>query len=191
MRRLTAALLCFSTVTLHAEPIRYEFDPAHTYPSFEADHMGISLWRGKFNHTTGSLTLDRAAGSGTVEAVVDLGSVDFGHDEMNAMARGDAFFDVARFPSARYRGRLVDFVDGAPTRVVGVLDLHGVSAPVELRINRFKCVPHPLLKRELCGADAFAEFERDVFGLTAGRDHGFDMTVTLRIQMEAVAEAAH
>ena len=41
--------------------------------------------------------------------------------------------------------------------------------------------------RELCGADAVATFQRDAFGIDAGKDYGFDMTVTLRIQAEAVA----
>ena len=45
-----------------AEPPRsYTIDPNHTFPSFEADHMGISVWRGKMNRTTGKVTIDRAA----------------------------------------------------------------------------------------------------------------------------------
>ena len=189
--RLTvfATLLAYGVIA-RSEPVAYALDPAHTYPSFEADHMGISVWRGKFNQTSGTLTLDRSAGAGEVSAVVDLASVDFGHEEMNANARGAEFFDIARFPQAQYRGRLVDFVAGAPTRVVGELELHGVKAPLTLEIRQFRCIPHPLLERELCGADAIGQFERDDFGLDAGRDYGFDMTVTLRIQMEAIAEAA-
>jgi polyisoprenoid-binding protein YceI len=36
--------------TALAAPATYNIDAAHTYPSFEADHMGgLSLWRGKVN----------------------------------------------------------------------------------------------------------------------------------------------
>jgi polyisoprenoid-binding protein YceI len=60
--------------------VRYNVDPEHTYPSFAADHFGISTWRGKFNRSTGSLMLDKSAGTGTVDITVELASVDFGHD---------------------------------------------------------------------------------------------------------------
>ena len=45
----------------------------------------------------------------------------------------------------------------------------------------------PMLRREMCGADAGASFQRDAFGLTAGKDYGLKMDVVLCIQVEAVA----
>jgi polyisoprenoid-binding protein YceI len=181
---IVATILATGIAT--AAPVTYELDPAHTFPSFEADHMGISVWRGKFNRTSGTLTVDREAGTGRVEVVVDMASVDFGHEEMNTHAKAPDFFDVGKFPQATYTGTLERFVDGVPTHVDGELTLHGVTRPVALAVHSFKCIPHPLHKRELCGADALATFDRETFGLTAGKDYGFDMSVTVRIQMEAV-----
>ena len=169
-----------------AAPVSYEIDPNHTYPSFEADHMGISVWRGKFNKTAGMLVVDKAAGTGSVDVSIDMDSVDFGLDSMNEQARTAEFFDVGKYPKATYKGRLEGFVGGAPTRVVGELTLHGITRPVELKIDLFKCIPHPMYKRELCGANASAVFKRDEFGLVAGKDYGFNMDVNLRIQMEAI-----
>jgi polyisoprenoid-binding protein YceI len=172
-----------------AAEVAYTLDPAHTFPSFEADHLGgLSVWRGKFNDTRGSVHLDREAGSGRLEAVVDVDSIDFGLEAMNAKARGPSLFDAVRWPQARYAGRLVDFVDGRPTRVQGELTLRGVTRPLDLQIRSFKCMPHPQHGRELCGADAHGSFQRDAFGMDAGKDYGFDMAVTLRIQAEAVAD---
>jgi polyisoprenoid-binding protein YceI len=173
--------------TASAAPVRYTIDPDHTYPSFEADHMGgLSTWRGKFNHTQGTIVLDKAAGTGTVEVVVAMDSADFGQDKLNAMAQGKELFDTARYPQALYKGRLVDFRHGAPTRVEGTLTLHGVTRPLTLAIDSFKCMPHPLLKREVCGADALATFQRDDYGMDSGKAYGFRMGVTLRIQVEAI-----
>lgn len=169
-----------------AAPVTYNLDPEHTYPSFEADHLGISVWRGKFNKTAGKMTLDKAAGQGTVDVTIDLKSVDFGHEKMNSEAMGPEFFDVKKYPEARYKGKLTGFSNGVPSQVVGDLTLHGVTKPVVLRINLFKCIPHPILKRELCGADATGTFNRDEFGLDVGKPYGFKMDVTLRIQMEAL-----
>ena len=169
-----------------AAPAQYTVDPEHTYPSFEASHMGISIWRGKFDKTTGTATLDEAAGRGTVDINVDLQSVDFGHAKLNEFMVSPQFFDVAKFPQARYHGTLAGYANGVPTRLDGTLTLHGVTKPLSLTVNSFKCIPHPMLKRQLCGADAFATFQRDEFGLDAGKSYGFSMEVTLRIQVEAL-----
>ena len=94
MKRALVVCALFAYGLASAEPAVYDMDPSHTYPSFEGDHMaGLSTWRGKFNKTTGKITLDRAAGTGMVEATIDLTSVDFGHDEMNAHATSAEFFD--------------------------------------------------------------------------------------------------
>ena len=73
----------------------YTIDPNHTYPSIEFSHMGLSVWRGKFNRSTGRITIDRAANSGTVEVVIETASINFGLDAMDEKARSDDFFDVA------------------------------------------------------------------------------------------------
>lgn len=190
-RVLALAPLLLACGAAGAATVTYDIDPDHTYPSFEADHFGgLSVWRGKFNHSSGTVTLDKAAGTGLVAVDIDPASIDFGNDALDEHARGAELFDVAKYPKASYKGRLEGFVDGRPTRVAGELTLHGVTRPVELEIRSFKCMPHPMLKREVCGADALATFRRDEFGMAAGKDYGFDMAVTLRIQVEAIAQAA-
>jgi polyisoprenoid-binding protein YceI len=186
-RRLLPLALLLSFAA-SAAPVRYTLDRDHTYPSFEADHMGISTWRGKFNHSQGWVELDKAAGNGSVEVSIALDSIDFGQEPLNAWARGKDFFDIAHHPRAVYKGRLAGFVDGAPTRVDGTLTLHGVTRPVTLRIDHFKCIAHPVYKREYCGADALGSFDRGAFGLDAGKSYGFDMQVALRIQVEALRD---
>lgn len=183
---LLAAALALVPALAGAAEVVYEIDPAHTYPSFEADHMGLSFWRGKFNANSGRIMLDRAAGSGSVDVTVDLASIDFGHDDMNKEARSASLFDTATYPKARYRGRLAGFVDGAPTRVEGTLELHGKTLPLTLAIDRFKCMKHPMMARDYCGANATATLDRAAFGIDAGKEYGFDMKVALDVQVEAL-----
>ena len=185
MVAILAAVACVA----NAAPTRYEIDPSHTYPSFEADHMGgLSVWRGKMNKSSGKVTLDRDARQGTLEVAIELSSIDFGQEQLNGWARGGEFFDVQKYPQATYSGRFDGFdSSGRPSKVLGSLTLHGVTRPLQLDIKSFKCIPHPLLKRELCGADAYAVIRRDDFGLDAGKDWGFGMDVQLRIQVEAIA----
>jgi polyisoprenoid-binding protein YceI len=170
-----------------AAPVTYEIDPAHTYPSFEADHSGgVSLWRGKINSSAGKITLDKEAGAGTVEVTMDMKSIDFGHQGLNDHAQTPDIFDTAKFPTATFSGKLGGFRDGAPTTVEGNLTMHGVTKPVTLTINSFKCAPHRSGK-EVCGADATAKINREDFGVAFGKAFGFDMAVTLRISVEALA----
>jgi len=171
-----------------AAPVTYVLDPAHTYPSFEADHMGISLFRGKLNKSSGKVLYDKAAGTGSVEVVSELASIDFGMDALATWARGKDFFEVKKYPRAVFKGSLQSPVNGVPTQLVGELTLHGVTRPLTLTVNSLKCVQHPMLKRDYCGADASGSFNRDEFGLGAGKEYGFKMNVDLRIQVEAIAQ---
>ena len=171
-----------------AAPVSYEIDPQHTYPSFEADHMGgMSVWRGKINSSAGKIVLDKQAGTGTVDVTIDMKTIDFGIDALNAHAQTPDLFDTAKYPTATYTGKLAKFQNGAPTEVDGTLTLHGVSKPVTLKINSFMCKDHPMKKKEFCGADASATINRDDFGVDFGKQMGFKMGVTLRIQIEATA----
>jgi polyisoprenoid-binding protein YceI len=169
----------------------YTIDPNHTYPSFKAPHTaGISFWRGKFDRSSGTVTLDRAARTGSMEITIDTSSVDFGLEKMNTHARSDEFFDVEKFPTAIYRGTRIDFEGDTPVAVHGTLTLHGVTKPLDLKIGSFKCIVHPLLKRELCGADASAEIDRTDFGMGHGIPDAVPTgKVGIEIQVEAIKDA--
>lgn len=167
-------------------PAKFEIDPEHTFPSFEADHFGgMSVWRGKFDKNKGTVMLDREAKTGTVEVTIDLSSVNTGHDKLDDHLESAEFFDVAKFPTATYKGKLAGFKDGAPTEVQGELTFHGVTKPVKLTIRSFKCMPHPFKKVEFCGADAVGSFDREDFGVAWGKNMGFKMETRLAIQVEA------
>lgn len=185
---LSAWLMALATTATHAAPTAYVIDPTHTFPSFEADHLGISIWRGKLNKSSGRVLYDKAAGTGSVEVSTELASIDFGMDALATWARGKDFFDVKKHPRAVFKGTLQNPVNGVPTQLVGELTMRGVSRPLTLTVHSLKCIPHPMLKRDYCGADASGSFNRDDFGLSAGKDYGFKMNVDLRIQVEAVAE---
>lgn len=172
-------------VSAKAEPVNYVIDSSHTFPSFEADHFaGLSVWRGKVNHTEGTVVFDREAETGTVEATFDMATVDFGLDRMNQEAYNE-ILHVEEFPTASYTGTLTDFVDGAPTAVEGTLTMHGVSRPVNLEVTSFRCQPHWRTQIEVCGAGATATFDRSEFGLVRDLNLGFYPEVKLLISIEA------
>lgn len=189
--RLKYALinLCLAFIVVFptfAEADNYKIEVHHTYPSFEMPHMGISIWRGKFNKTSGTITLDRAAKTGTTNIQIDVASIDFGHDKMNEAALSSDYLAVKKYPTMSYKGT-IKFQGDTPVAVDGELTMIGVTKPVNLKINSFKCIDHPFYKKEVCGADAEGDLNRADFGMTkyaegeAGKLH-------LRIQVEAIKE---
>lgn len=184
---LAVAALSISSASF-AAPVHYTIDPNHTFPSFEVPHIqGISIWRGKLTNSAGTVVLDREAKTGSVDITIQANSFDFGMAKLDEHVEGDEMFDAKKYPTITYKGDL-KFTGDAPSTVEGNLTMHGVTKPVTLKINSFKCIMHPMLKKEVCGADASADVNRADFGV----DYGVKMTgspmVKLRIQVEALKD---
>ena len=185
---LLAAAIAGAAAPAVAAPDNYTIDPAHTYPSIEFSHMGLSVWRGKFNKTSGKVVLDRAARSGTVEVSIDVSSINFGLAAMDEKARSDDFFDTDKFPTATYKGK-INFAGDKPKTVDGQITIRGVSRPATLNIELFNCMPHPMLKKEVCGADAEGELNWSEYGMKLSQyGQGDAGKVHLRIQVEALKD---
>jgi polyisoprenoid-binding protein YceI len=185
--RYALLLLALAATSATAATTTYTVDPDHTHPSFEVDHFGgLSTWRGTFKKTSGTVRIDTAAKSGAVDIVIDTSTVDFAHDKLNEHVSSPEVLDVAKYPTAEYKGKFVEFADGAPKTIAGDLTLHGITKPVTLTINSFKCIEHPMLKKQVCGADASGTFSRADFGVNYGQQYGFKQDVLLRIQVEGI-----
>jgi polyisoprenoid-binding protein YceI len=184
---LPAAVLALVAGAALAQPVTYQVDPSHTYPSFEADHFGgVSTWRGKFTKTSGTIVLDREKGTGTVDITVDPASIDLGNPKLDEHVKSPDMLDVAKFPTATFKGKLTGFKDGVPTQVEGEFTLHGVTRPLTLTINSFKCMTYPMDKKEHCGADLSGTFNRSDYGVSYGDKYGFNMATKLAIQVEGI-----
>jgi polyisoprenoid-binding protein YceI len=187
MKRHLALILAFVSASALGAPTAYNIDPDHTHPSFEVDHFGgLSTWRGTFKKTSGTVELDTVAKSGTVDVLIDTASIDLAHDKLNEHVSSPEMLDVAKFPTAEYKGKFVTFADGGPKTISGTLTLHGVTKPVTLTINSFKCMENPMIKKHVCGADASGSFNRADFGVNYAQQYGFNQNVLLRIQVEAI-----
>ena len=183
------ALVAAVSFNALAEEVTYQLDPSHTYPSFAADHFGgVSTWRGKFDKSSGTVSIDRAAKTGTLDATIDMTSVAIGNDKLDGELKSAQFFDTDKFPTATYKGTSMKFKGDVPTQVQGELTLHGVTKPVTLTIQSFKCFTHPMMKKEVCGTESTATFDRADFGIDYGKAYGFSMKTVLNIQAEGVRE---
>ncbi len=184
MKKLVALALAasFSTAAL-AAPETFNIDPAHTLPRFEYNHMGFSQQLSRFDKLTGTITLDRVAKTGSIDVTIDAKSVNTGSSQFNEHIQGKDFLDTADFPTISYKSTAVKFNGDAVASVEGNLTIKGVTKPVTLTVQSFKCMPHPMLKKEACGATATTVIKRSDFGAGAYAPLvGDEVTLTLPIE---------
>jgi len=187
-RHALAALVAGALATLPAVAEEsYKVDPSHTFPSFEVMHLGYSIQRGRFNKTSGRITLDAAARKGTAEITIDAASVDTGFDKLEAHLRAEDFFHVAQYPTITFKGDQFAFEGDKVKSVSGNLTIRGVTRPVTLTATYFNCGDHPMAKRKACGGDFTASIKRTDFGMKYAVPAVAD-DVTLRIQVEAIKD---
>jgi polyisoprenoid-binding protein YceI len=166
----------------------YVGDPAHTYAYFETGHLGISWVRGRFNKTISArVLLDRAAKKGSIDVVIDATSVDTGHDARDKHVRSDEYLDVEKFPVIAFKSGNLRFTGENLSGVDGELTMMGVTRPVSLNVTSFRCIQHPVNKRDMCGADASVAIKRSEWGIKRGAT-GIGDDVKISIQIEAHKE---
>jgi polyisoprenoid-binding protein YceI len=166
MNNTLIALAITSTLSVSAFAAdSYTIDPRHTFPSFEISHLGFSFQRGRFNSSAGKITLDTAAQSGSIAVTIDAASVDTGLAELEKHIMSEEFFDVAKYPTITFTSKNLKFDGDKLIGANGDFTLHGVTKPVSLQIDHFRCAPHPMNKKPTCGANATTTIKRSEFGI--------------------------
>lgn len=173
-----------AAATLAAGAADYVIDPAHTYASFEVDHLGFSYQRGRFDRTTGSVQFDAATHSGSVDIRIDAASLNTGFAPRDDVLRGESWFNVRDNPDILFRSQRFVFDDDRPVAVEGTLVLLGQARPMRLEIARLKCGFNLAAAKRGCGVEAQGALRRSEFGMHQGIPFVGD-EVRLRIQVEA------
>ncbi len=192
MSHLSTALvaLVFPLSAL-AAPATYVIDPLHSFPNFTINHLGMSTIHGRFDKMTGTITLDQAAKTGSLEAKIASASVNTGdakHTDgtrsRDEHLRTADFFNSAEFPDVVFKSTKFNFKGDDVESVDGTLTMLGVTKPVKLGVTAFKCAPHPFNKKPMCGADVSTSIKRTDWGMKFGVP-GISDDVKLTISIEA------
>lgn len=181
------ALAAFSTLCA-AEPVRFDIDPTHTFPTFEISHLGFSKHRGRFNRTRGTVMLDLAEKRGEISVTIEASSIDTGHEALETVLRSKGFFDAEQFPELRFRSTQMTFDGERPIAVHGTLSMKGVDQAITLEIDHFHCGHRVFEPRRVCGANASGRLLRSAYGIDKYVNFGLGDEVLLVIQIEAMAE---
>lgn len=185
---LTAACaLAAAAQVATAAPTTYAIDGKHTFAYFSYNHLGLTYQTHGFKKVSGTVILDPENGTGQVDVVIDAKSLDTGYDDFNSHMQGADFFDTAKHPSITFKSTKVTYVGTAIQTIEGNLTIKGVTKPVGFVVSNYVCKPHPMLKKEACGANALAQIQRSAFNMGKYAP-GVSDDVTLNIMVEAIKQ---
>jgi len=164
----------------------YTLDPVHSEVSFETEHLGFSHQVGSFIKSTAKATIDRTAKTGSVDVTIDPASVRT-HDStrLDAIVKGEKFFNVGKYPTITFKSSDFKFDGDRLVAVNGELTLLGVTKPVTLSVDHFRCGANPYNKKPMCGGDASATIKRSEWGMTGGLPYAPADEVKVLIPFEA------
>lgn len=182
---VAAAVLVGSAGTAWAD--NYTLDPDHTYPHFSVSHLGFSTMIGRFEKTTGKMSLDTAKKTGSVEVTIDVNSLSTAHAKRDQHLKSPDFFNAAEFPTMTFKSTKVNFNGDKVASVDGNLTIMKTTKPVTLTITNSNCGVHPMNKKTVCGFDATGKIKRSEFGMNYGTPAIGD-DVTLMLEVEGIKE---
>ncbi len=186
MKRLALLTLLASSMAF-AAPETYVIDSNHTKPRFSYSHFGYSTQLSRFDKATGKITIDKEIKKGSVDVVIDAQSVNTGYALFNEHIQGEDFLATAQYPTATFKSTKVNFEGDKVTAVDGQLTLKGITKSVTLKVTSFLCMPHPISKKDACGANATTQVKRSDFNMGKNAPYVGD-EVTIDIPIEAIKE---
>ncbi len=188
-KQLTLATALFAAMagSAIAAPVTYGVDSTHTFPRFSYSHFGYSTQLSSFKNTSGKVVFDAEAKTGSVDITIDMKSVNTGFEVFDGHIQGEDFFDTAKFPTATFKSTKVVFEGDKPAKVEGQLTIKGVTKPVTLTVTSFQAMPHPMMKKDAIGANAYTVIKRSEFNAGKYAPYVGD-EVRIDVALEAIKE---
>ena len=166
-------------------------DPVHSEVGFSVRHLMLSKVRGRFAKFEGRIVTPDNPLDASVEATIDLSSIDTNNPDRDAHVRSADFFDVERHPVMTYRSTGVRVVDNG-FLVDGDVSLHGVTRPVTLALQLEGILASSPFGDTRVGFSATAEINRSDFDINFGIADtggvGLGDKVQIALEVEAVLQ---
>jgi polyisoprenoid-binding protein YceI len=144
----------------------YAIDAMHSSAEFAVKHMMIATVKGRFGQMEGTIRLDDETPSrSSVEATIDVASIDTGVAMRDDDLRSANFFDAERFPAIRFKSSAVERLDAENWRVAGQLTIREITRDVVLD-TEFEGRGAGLSGEQRVGFTARTSLNRKDFGLS-------------------------
>ena len=142
------------------KPGIWNVDASHSEVGFIARHLMVSKVRGQFNDFAAVVTVAQPFELSTVEATVQMASVDTNSTDRDTHVKSADFFDVENNPAMTFKSTKV-----SDNTLEGVLTIKGVSNPVSFDLE-FGGVSADPWGGTRAGFEATTEINRKDFDLS-------------------------
>ena len=175
MKKIIFAALAAAAIGT-ASAATYKVDEHHANARFAIDHFNTSTNVGGFYGLTGSVDFDQAKRTGKIDITIPVANLQSGSQHFTDHLKSADIFDAAKYPNIRF------------VSVDGNLTMHGKTAPVKLKAEKFNCYQSPMAKTEVCGGDFSTTIDRTKWGVNYLVDAGMTKNVRIDIQIEAAKQ---
>ncbi|HEY0893563.1 MAG TPA: YceI family protein [Cellvibrio sp.] len=144
----------------------YQLDQTHVAVLFKINHMGLSMFVGRFNKVDATLEFDPAnIAAAKLSAIIDVASIDANNPDLEETLRGSSWLDTEKYPQAFFKTTSVNLLDQNSAVFAGELTLHGVTAPIDLTVTFNGGASNMLTGFYTLGFSATSTFNRSTFGV--------------------------
>lgn len=179
-----------ATTSAPTSTTTWNLDPAHSRAEFKVKHMMISNVKGSFNGLSGTLVEDAAdPARSSVEATIDIGSIDTGDAQRDAHLKSEDFFHDEKYPTMTFKSTKVEKKGEGEYSVTGDLTIHGVTKQVTFVVDGPSAPAKDPWGNTRIGLSATTKINRKDFGLNwnaaleaGGILVGEDVQITLDAQ---------
>jgi polyisoprenoid-binding protein YceI len=179
-----------STTSNPATTTTWKLDPAHSHAEFKIKHMMISNVKGSFNGLSGTLA-EHATDTtlSSVEASIDVATVNTGDAQRDAHLKSADFFDVEKYPAMTFKSTSVKPNGDGGYNVTGDLALHGQTRQQTFVVEGPSAPGKDPWGNTRIGLSATTKINRKDYGLswnaaleTGGILVGEDVNITIEAQ---------
>jgi len=176
----------------------YQIDSVHSSVQFSVRHLMVSNVRGTFSGVTGTVSYDPDKPTETtIEASIDVNTVNTNDEKRDGHLKSPDFFDVAQYPVIQFKSKRVESGTATEQKVTGDLTLHGVTKEVTLVVDEISEEAKDPWGNTKVGATVKGKLKRSDFGLvwnapleTGGILVGDDVKLEFDLQFLKAAQSA-
>lgn len=181
------ALALAVAATASAATETYTIDPVHSSVGFSVRHV-FSNVTGTFDTFSGSITVDPSdLSTATVEASIDIASVDTHNEKRDGHLKTPDFFDAAKFPTMTFKSKAWKRTGDNTYDVTGDLTIRDVTKEIVLKVTSLGFGPG-MMGTKVSGWEATAKINRQDYGVKGpamlGTTVGDDVTITISVEAD-------
>ena len=166
----------------------WTLDPNHSGVHFRIRHLGLSNVRGRFDRFTASLGVGQRIEDTSVEATIEMASVDTNQPDRDAHLKSTDFFSAEQHPEMTFRSTAVRARSDGEYEMTGDLTINGITRSVTLDVEFNGIEDFPGDGKTHAGFSATGEINRMDFGVCSSVPIGGGLASDkVRIEIEAGA----